>query len=92
MSPESRRGREVMSAIRDILVRDWDPIGVEGDPEDEYDRYIGPIYRMLSDHLPEHELMEFLFRTEAEIMGWKTGSREHLREVAQKLLKLKVNR
>lgn len=90
MSPESKRGREIMNAIRDILVRDWDPIGVGGSPADEYDRYIGPVYRILSDNLPENELIEFLFRTETEKMGLNPHSRDHLHQVAHKLLSLDV--
>lgn len=42
------RGRiqEIQRQIREILMRDWDPIGVHGIPEaaDEYDMYIGGIY------------------------------------------------
>ncbi len=36
-----------MQAIRRILVDDWDPIGIQGaGPEDEYDAYIGGLYRL----------------------------------------------
>jgi hypothetical protein len=92
MSPESKQGREIMNAIRDILVRDWNPIGFAGVPPDEYDRYIGPVHRMLSDNLPESELVEFLFRAENEKMGVSPASRDHLREVVRKLLNLKLGR
>jgi hypothetical protein len=45
MSPDQNRGREVMQAIRDVLMRDWDPIGVAAIPEaaEEYDSYIASV-------------------------------------------------
>ena len=50
MDAKQVRSREVMSAIREILVNDWDPIGVMDDPEwprDEYDAYVGQVYSLL---------------------------------------------
>ena len=38
---------EIQDSIRQILFRDWDPIGVSNDdewPDDEYDSYIAPVY------------------------------------------------
>jgi len=42
-------------AIRQILLKEWDPIGVreiEG-AQDEYNRYAGLIYKLLIDRKPE---------------------------------------
>ena len=49
---KSRRDHadRITEAIRQVLVSDWDPIGVMNDPDwprDEYDSYIGEIYRQL---------------------------------------------
>ena len=90
---ESQRGREVMQTIRAALMRDWDPIGVAEIPEaaDEYDSYIGSVYRILAGTLSEDELVEFLYRTETETMGLSADSRERVREVARKLLTLDVS-
>lgn len=81
-----------MQAIRDTLMRGWDPIGIAHIPEaaDEYDSYIGSVYRILADSPSEEQLIEFLYRTETETMGLGTGSREHLREVARMLLALNI--
>jgi len=41
----------ITDAIRDVLVREWDPIGVMSEPDwprDEYDSYIGGLYRLLA--------------------------------------------
>jgi len=89
---QSQRGREVMETIRSALMHDWDPIGVAEIPEaaDEYDSYIGSVYRILAGSRSEDELVEFLYRTETETMGLNPRSRQHLHEVARKLLTLDV--
>lgn len=85
---QSQRGREVMQTIRNALMQHWDPIGVAHVPEaaDEYDSYVGSIYRILAGTRLEEELVEFLHRTETEMMGLRPRSRECLREVARHLL------
>jgi hypothetical protein len=89
---QSERGREVMQTIRTALMQHWDPIGVADIPEaaDEYDSYIGSVYRILAGTRSEEELVEFLHRTETETMGLNPRPRESLREVAQQLLSLDV--
>ena len=93
----SERGREVMQTIRSALMRHWDPIGVADVPEaaDEYDNYIGSVYRILAGSRSEDELVEFLFRTETETMGLGSASQkelhdERLHDVARRLLALNV--
>ena len=39
--------QEITQRIREILMRDWDPIGVPDLPADEYDTYIGGIYGLI---------------------------------------------
>ena len=94
MNPDRKRGREVMQAIREVLMRDWDPIGVASHPEaaDEYDSYIASVYRILVDTRSEDELVDFLFRMETETMGLSPRSSDHLRDVARKLLLLNVSK
>lgn len=92
MTPEQKRARRVMDSIRDVLMRDWDPIGVADIPEaaDEYDSYIAPVYRILAGNRSTDELIGFLYRTETETMGLSRISRWHLRKVAETLLSLEV--
>jgi hypothetical protein len=51
---DSRKERvaEIQESIRRILRHDWNPIGF-GDvlPEDEYDSYIAPVYRILTGRI-----------------------------------------
>jgi hypothetical protein len=44
-----QKAKEIQDHIRAILLADWDPIGVAEMPKaaDEYDAYIGGIYRLL---------------------------------------------
>jgi hypothetical protein len=47
-SDDQRRAKAIQESIREILLRDWDPIGVNDVPEaqDEYDSYVGGVYRL----------------------------------------------
>jgi hypothetical protein len=89
-----KRAAEIQDAIRQILYRDWSPIGFVGLlPKDEYDSYIGPVYRILASSRSEQELIEYLARTGDDIVGaahTPSGHYEHLRPVARKLLELDV--
>jgi hypothetical protein len=55
------------SRVRDILNREWDPIG--GCPEDEYDGYIGKITSLLRDPTDDEALLQYLKWAEVENMG-----------------------
>jgi hypothetical protein len=56
-----------LSRIREILNRDWDPIG--GCPDDEYDAYAGKIAAMIRDGASDDEFLAYLRRAELENMG-----------------------
>ena len=88
----AKRTAEIQDSIGQILYREWDPIGVSGSaPEDEYDSYIAPIYRILAGSRSEQELIELLFRIERESIGLSSTSPERLRPVARRLLELDVS-
>jgi hypothetical protein len=87
-----QRAAEIQDLIRQVLLRDWNPIGVNNDPElaDEYDSYIAPVYRILVGGRSEDDLIELLYRAERDQIGMACESPEQLRPVAQKLLALDV--
>ena len=61
MTDRENQAKSTTDAIRQVLVHHWDPIGVMDDPEwprDEYDSYIGEIYR----YLARGESAEFIAR------------------------------
>ena len=93
MSDRKQRVREIQGSIRQVLLRDWDPIGVSDVPEaeDEYDSYVGGVYRLLASGASEDEIVEHLYRIEYDAMGTPAPDREGLRAVARKLTGLNVS-
>lgn len=72
-----------------MLIRDWDPIHVQNIPEakDEYDQYIGGIYRLLVSGASESAIATHLASVERESMGLPTSA-EALLTVARRLKQL----
>jgi hypothetical protein len=89
---KKKRGREIQEQIRQVLLRDWDPIGVQEIPEaqDEYDSYVGGVYRLLVSSAQDEELVEHLYRIERETMGLGPRDKSGLLPVVQKLRTLNV--
>jgi hypothetical protein len=72
--------------IRDILNRQWDPIG--GCPADEYDRYVGAIAAMIRENATDAALMEYLETAESIHMGFGRFNSERARTVIASIRKL----
>src|SRR5258708_22472509 len=91
MSTREERAHEIQSQIREILLRDWDPIGVrdEARAQDEYDSYIGGVYRLLASGASPSSVAEHLAQLEAEQMGLGVAA-EKLKGGATKLCALDV--
>lgn len=89
MDPHEVRARDIQAAIRQALLREWDPIGVRDVPEaqDEYDSYVGGVYRLLANGASNRQLAEHLSRIEQESMGFSTtpgalvGVAERLKQI-----------
>jgi hypothetical protein len=60
--------RILRGRIRDILNKDWDPIG--GCPADEYDGYVGKVAALIRDGATDDELLDYLRWAEADHMGF----------------------
>jgi hypothetical protein len=87
------RATEIQQAIREALMQDWDPIGVADVPEaqDEYDSYVGPVYRLLVSGASDTELVDYLYTTETDTMGLtRLGMRGHLKKVVARLRQIEV--
>jgi hypothetical protein len=52
--------REKRTRVRDLLMREWDPLGVSGIPgaANEYDNYVGKVYLMLMDRQADDKEVE----------------------------------
>ena len=75
-------------AINAILWRDWDPIGA-GTPEDEYESYVWPLYKLLIEGKPREDIAAYL-RKAADDLKVMPAPEERLNEVADKLISLKI--
>ncbi len=93
MSKRAKRAAGIQQAIARVLLHDWDPIGVSGTPaaHDEYNSYGGGIYRLLSSGASEYQIIRHLNNLETTSMGLSAGNSEQLKDVARKLLALKVS-
>jgi hypothetical protein len=91
MTSQADRAREVQEQIRLILLHDWDPIGVQDFPsaQDEYDSYVGGVYRLLADGALPRTVAEHLARIEGEQMGLPSSADRRV-PVATKLCALNV--
>jgi hypothetical protein len=89
MSERLEQARSYHAAIREVLLREWDPIGVADFPQaaDEYDSYIGQVYGLLICREPLSKLVDFLWWAEREHMGL-AGNRRRTEQVAERLLRL----
>lgn len=86
-----KRGIRIQSEIREVLYRNWDPIGVSGEaPNDEYDAYIGGIYRLLTSTRSVSDIAEHLQRLETEKIGVVPANLESLVPIAKLLLAIEV--
>ena len=58
MAGASLEFRQAFPAIRDVLLHEWDPIGIGDEPraQDEYDAYIPSIYYLLTDGTDDDEI------------------------------------
>ena len=88
------QSRENRARVREMLLRDWDPIGVYGVPEatDEYDSYADRAYVMLMDEgATANEIAFYLFTVATEHMGLSNHGRlaEKSEQVAQLLIQLR---
>ncbi|MGY3445500.1 hypothetical protein [Bradyrhizobium sp. USDA 4473] len=88
------QSRENRARVREILLRDWDPIGVYGIPQatDEYDTYANRAYVMLMDEgATASEISGYLYIVAIEHMGLTDHGRlaEKSDQVAQLLVQLR---
>ena len=87
-----KKAAEIQDGIRQVLLHDWNPIAFPV-PDDEYDAYVAPVYRILVGSRSEQELCEYLFRTARDTIGVASDTVGHFelgRPVARKLLEFDV--
>jgi hypothetical protein len=89
MSERLQQARSYYAAIREVLLREWDPIGVGDIPEaaDQYDSYISQVHRLLIRREPLYKMVDFLWWVETDHMAL-AGNRRRTEQVAERLLRL----
>jgi len=92
MKPKEERTRQVQQWIADVLRNHWDPIGIKDEPAaaDEYDSYVGGVYRLIAAGATPRELAEHLAKVETDRLGFSDTDPKMLIPVAEKLLRLNV--
>ncbi len=71
------QSRENRARVREILMRDWDPISISDVEEaaDEYDAYVGHAYVMLMDERASADaIAAYLFEVATDNMGLSADS------------------
>jgi hypothetical protein len=66
------QSRENRAKVREVLMMEWDPIGVRNVPEaqDEYEKYVSEVYVMLMDQrASETAIGKYLFDITTGYMG-----------------------
>ena len=87
----TQRRLQIHFAIRDVLLNEWDPIGVAGaaGAEDEYDGYLGPVHGLLAAGASAVRIARYLYGVEREHMEVTRSAffwhRRRLRAVAELL-------
>jgi len=85
------RAKRYHNAIKQILLQEWDPIGVKGVPEaqDEYDSYVWGVYSRLIRQASEQELFDYLWEMETDDMGLY-GDASRTQAIVEKLMALRA--
>jgi hypothetical protein len=81
--------RDDFAAVREVLYRDWNPLGAGGLPVDEYDDYVWPLVGLLRTGAGGDVLVERLRQLEVKWFG-RNGDEAQLALVANKLLMLGI--
>lgn len=89
MDARHRRAQEIIRQIATILHDEWDPIGIRDEPacRDEYDSYVGGVYRLLASGASAVELERHFEKIAREEIGLGGAP---ARSVIEKLLALDV--
>jgi hypothetical protein len=82
--------KELWQAVKEILFREWDPIGINSNPacDDEYDSYVNTIVRFLQTGADEYKITDHLRNLRHVNMGLSSTNDELDRHIARRLINL----
>ena len=81
--------KQMIDAVREVLLRKWDPIGIQDEPlaQDEYDSYVLVVCRLIIENRGKAVIADHLHQLVTVNMGL-TGNYNHCLTVADALVKL----
>lgn len=84
------RAKRYHDAVGEILLHEWDPLGVVDIPEadDEYDTYVNAVTSLLVRGASKEKLVAYLWTVETENMGLD-GDRPRIEAAVARLLELR---
>lgn len=82
-----QKEKQLYHSIDEILWRDWDPIGVNGNEEcrNEYQSYTPHIFRLVIQDADAFKIAKHLYQLETQSMGMQ-GNHDHCQEIAHKII------
>ena len=82
--------KELLQAVKEVLFREWDPIGVNSNParSGEYDSYASGIVRLLQAEADEYKITEHLRSLQRVSMGLSSANEKRDRRIARRLISL----
>ena len=91
MRDRDRRARAIQESIPRILIKDWDPIGIHDHQgmQDEYNSYVGGVYRLLAGGATVAQIAAHLGHIAQVEMGLASNA-IHDTSVAGALLELDI--
>lgn len=80
----------LLPVVREILFREWDPIGVNHSEQcrDEYDSYAPKICKLLREGADAHKLAAYLRHLQSDSMGMSHVDEELHNAIAKRLVDL----
>ena len=91
MDERARRTRVIQDQIGAILYKDWDPLGLRDVvPPDEYDSYVGGVYRLLASGASVNRVAEHLAELERRAFGYSEATAARNMSTAKRLCELDV--
>jgi hypothetical protein len=84
------KGKELWQAVKEILFREWDPIGINSNPacQGEYDSYVNTIVRLLQAGDDEYKITERLRNLRRVSMRLSSADEERDCHIARRLINL----
>jgi hypothetical protein len=90
MSDLSLELRQLRRDVREVLLNEWDPIGVVmlgPSAEDEYDDYVPGVAALVAHRASKETIFEYIWKIETDTMGLP-GNRQKTESIAKRLVQM----